>query len=136
MSDKSTLLKPLAFIVEDDRKLGEIFARAFEEAGFMTEIIEDGDIAAVRLVVKRPSVVILDLQLPYVWGDEILRQIRADSRVADTYVIVATAHPSLAEEIKTLANMALTKPVSFRQLRDIAQGLYQEFSSESHRDTP
>jgi DNA-binding response OmpR family regulator len=112
---------PLAFIVEDDEDASVIFANALQEAGFECEIIRTGDKALVWLAETVPAVVVLDLELPGVSGAEILRQIRADARLAQTHVIIATAYPDLAVGLEETADLVLFKPVSYVQLRDLAK---------------
>jgi len=112
--------KPLALIIEDDRKQATIFDQALRMAEFETEIIRDGKAALERLAVTVPALVVLDLHLPYVSGDDILRQIRADERLAKTRVILATADPRMAEHLQEESDLALLKPISFGQLRDLA----------------
>lgn len=111
----------LAFIVEDDEDAGVIFANALQEAGFECEIIRAGDKALIWLAEVVPAVVVLDLDLPGVPGAEILRHIRADARLAQTHVIIATAHPDMAAGIEEKADLVLYKPVSYRQMRDLAK---------------
>lgn len=111
---------PSAMIIEDDYDLSVIFAEALQAAGFTSEIIRDGNAALERLSTTTPDVVILDLQLPEVSGPEILDHIRIDPRLEKTPVIVATAHPHIAEGLRKQANLVLIKPISFSQLRDLA----------------
>ena len=111
----------LAFIIEDDDDAGVIFSNALREAGFECEIIHTGDKALARLAETVPAVVVLDLELPGVSGAEILRQIRADARLARAHVIIATAHPDLAAGLEEKADLVLFKPVSYIQLRDLAK---------------
>jgi DNA-binding response OmpR family regulator len=115
---------PLALIIEDDRRLGTIFAEATRTAGFEVEIIQDGQTALARLADTTPSLVVLDLHLPYVSGQEILRHIRSDERLAKMHVILATADPLMAEAFQAEADLVLIKPVSFSQLRDLASRLH------------
>jgi DNA-binding response OmpR family regulator len=112
-----------ALIIEDDYDASIIFAEALQAAGFETEIIRSGDKALVRLAVTTPDVVVLDLHLPHVAGTDILRQIRADVRLAETRVIVATADPRLADTLQDEADLVLIKPIGFGQLRDLATRL-------------
>jgi CheY-like chemotaxis protein len=67
--------------------------------------------------------VILDLNLPQVSGAEILARIRTDTRLLKTCVIVATAHPQLADSVQGEADLVLLKPISFTQLRSLATRL-------------
>jgi CheY-like chemotaxis protein len=64
-----------------------------------------------------PDVVILDLHLPGVQGDQILHQIRADERMAGTRVVVITAYSALARTLQDEADLVLIKPVSLNLLR-------------------
>jgi two-component system response regulator RegX3 len=111
---------PQALIVEDHVDTGIIFANALQGAGFECEIIRTGDEALTRLAETTPAVVVLDLELPGVPGEEILRQIRADARLARTRVIIATALPDRAEGVEEEADLVLIKPFSYGQLRDLA----------------
>lgn len=110
----------LAWIVEDDTDLATIFSEALKAARFETEIIPNGRVALARLAAAVPAIVILDLHLPDVSGEEILEWIRADARLADVRVILTTADARMADMLQGQADLALIKPVSFAQLRDLA----------------
>ncbi len=111
---------PLALIVEDDETLSFIASEALRMAEFDTEIIRDGQTAKDRLLATTPSVVVLDLHLPHVSGEQILDQIRADDRLTKTRVILATADPGTAQMLRPSADLVLIKPYSFTQLRELA----------------
>lgn len=70
-----------------------------------------------------PAVVVLDLHLPRISGEQILNHIRADSRLAHTCIIVATADPVKADALAEQTDLVLIKPISFGQLRDMAKRL-------------
>lgn len=110
----------LALIIEDHEDSGVIFASALQEAGFECEIIYAGDEALARLAQTTPIVVVLDLELPRVHGTEILHQIRTDVRLAKTHVIIATAFHDMAANLRDDADLVLIKPISYSQLRDLA----------------
>lgn len=110
----------LALVIEDDADLATIFAGALQAAGFAVETIRDGAQAVTRLTETIPHVVVLDLHLPHVPGQEILARMRADGRLNATRVILATADARLADEMEGQADLVLLKPVSFGQLRDLA----------------
>lgn len=112
-----------ALVIEDDIDLSTIFFEALKAAGFAAEVIHDGAVAVKRLKAIAPDVVVLDLHLPNVSGDELLTQIRSDARLRDTRVIVTTADPRMAEPLQEVADLVLIKPISFSQLRDLAKRL-------------
>jgi len=115
--------KPLALIVEDHVDAAVIFSEAMKSAGFETETVRSGDAALAKLSVIVPDIVVLDLQLPHVEGADILHQIRADERLNETRVIVATAHPHRAADLQDEADLVLIKPVGFHQLRGLGERL-------------
>lgn len=114
---------PIAFIVEDDEDLSDIFAEALNAAGFETQVIRDGQLAMDRLETVRPAVVILDLHLPRVPGKAILEYLQGQERFSDTRVVVVTADALAGEMLAETADIVLIKPVSFAQLRDMAKRL-------------
>ena len=111
--------KPLAFIIEDDPTLNEIFTLTLGP-DFETETILDGDTAMSRLADVVPALVVLDLHLPGKSGREILAGIRADARLLETRVILATADSRQADIVKEQADIVLLKPISPLQLKDLA----------------
>jgi DNA-binding response OmpR family regulator len=113
--------KPLALVVEDHEDHTIIFNNAFEMVGFEAEVITDGAVAQQRLSEVVPAVVVLDLHLPNVSGEQLLRQVRADERLADTKVIVVTADEALGDKLIEGADLVLIKPVSFAHLRKLAE---------------
>jgi DNA-binding response OmpR family regulator len=117
------MTNPVALIIEDDLNLATIYAEALRMAEFETEIVHDGQTALARLTATTPTVVLLDLHLPYVSGQTILQQIRADERLAKTRVLLATADSLKAESLQGEADLVLLKPISFHQLRDLAKRL-------------
>ncbi len=112
-----------AFIIEDDVKLATIFAYALEEVNFNTETVQDGRKALERLAELVPDVIVLDLHLPYVSGVDILKRIRADGRLANVPVILATADAILGESMRDEADLVLLKPISIRQLQKLTERL-------------
>ena len=116
------MTKPLAFVVEDDPQLSQIFTITLSES-FETEAITDGAQALIRLSEAVPRLVVLDINLPGASGAEILHFIRADSRFATTRVMLATADSRQADELQDKADIVLLKPISIKQLRDLANRL-------------
>lgn len=121
--------KPIAFIIEDDAKLGNVFSLALQLAQIDAELITDGKMALTRLSEITPDLIILDLHLPYVSGDEILRVIRANDRLAQVPVILATADSRQADYLQEQAEIVLLKPISPKQLAELAFRLLKKPTS-------
>jgi DNA-binding response OmpR family regulator len=117
---------PLVFIVEDDKKLSEIYSLTLQAAGLQTEQVPDGKAALSRLAEITPDLIILDLHLPNVAGPDILRYIRTTDRLAHMRVILATADERLAEALDDQASLVLLKPVSPEQLKLLVSRLINQ----------
>ena len=118
--------KHLALVVEDHPMIARVFENALRAANYQTEVIDDGQAALDRLEEVVPTLVLLDLHLPTVSGDQILRQIRADERLADVKVMVASADGTMASYVEEEADLVFNKPVGFRQLRELAKRLHPD----------
>ena len=119
-TNKVSIEKPLAFVIEDEAHLADIFATALSQAGYRTKSIGDGQEALQQLTMAVPTLVVLDLHLPNVPGLVIFDYIRNSPRLSQTRIILATADARQAESLSRKADLVLLKPVSFQQLRDLA----------------
>ena len=128
--------QPLALIVEDERDVSLVFSRALQAAGFRTKVVYAGDDALEWLATAEPDMVVLDLNLPHVVGSDVLKYIRTEERLSDTPVIVATAYARLAEGLYDHVDRVLFKPVSFRQLRDLAARLIRKDAETDQGSVP
>ncbi len=115
--------EPLAFIIEDDYDLSNIFEKALQAAEFETQVFRRGDTACEALSNVSPDVVMLDLHLPYVEGVDIFHKIRTLPHLQETRVIVVSADDRLAEMMRDEADLVLIKPVNFGQLRGLSARL-------------
>lgn len=111
---------PLALIVEDSADQAYIFRKALFMSGYQVEVVANGLAASARLKEIVPWLVILDLHLPGMSGEKLLRQIHSDERLKDTKVFLTTADAGLAEKLRSEATITLLKPISFAQLSMLA----------------
>ena len=118
---------PRVLVVEDEADLAELIALNLRQAGFDTSIASTG-IEAVNLLMPQldqlrdagisntlPDIMLLDLMLPGVRGEEILRRVRAHPVGHKLPVIVLTAKGSDQDQILGLdlgADDYLPKPVA------------------------
>src|SRR3990172_10982185 len=117
------MINPRALIVEDDADVAFLYAEALRGAGFEPEIIRDGSTALARLARIAPALVVLDMHLPFVTGAEILRRMRADRRLDQTRVIMTTGDAQTAEALRNDVDLAVVKPASEEQLRELGARL-------------
>lgn len=111
--------KPLALVIEDNEDQNLVFTTALKQAGYEVESIFNGETARQRVAATLPEMVILDLHMPEVDGNVILGDIRADKRLQNTRVILATADAAFADSLQPQADLVLLKPISFSQLHQL-----------------
>ena len=122
---------PFAFVIEDDDMLATFFESALQDAGFHTQIIQDGNEALVQLQTAVPHLILLDLQLPGVNGETILETIRSDTRFDKTRIFMTSVEGTRAGFYQEKVDMVLIKPVSYIQLRTIAQRMIPKSTPEN-----
>jgi CheY-like chemotaxis protein len=112
MSETDTALPIRIAIVEDNPGDVYILRKALREIGlrFTVDYLEDGE-AAIDFFLRqgkysaaqRPDVVILDLNLPRITGDEILRRVRIHPDLRNLSVIVLTTSDTAEDRQKMAA---------------------------------
>ncbi|CAG0929967.1 Transcriptional regulatory protein BaeR [Thermoflexales bacterium] len=112
-----------ALIIEDEPKLGVIYDTVLRQAGYETEIIRRGDEALQRLRHTTPTLILLDIHLPYVSGLDLLKVIRVTESLAKTPVIVLTADLYLAQTLEDQADYVLIKSFGVSRLRELVTRL-------------
>jgi two-component system alkaline phosphatase synthesis response regulator PhoP len=107
------------FIVEDDENIREIVIYALSSAGFEASGYETGDELFAALDVWTPSLVLLDIMLPFNDGLSILRRLRSDPKTGKLPVIMLTAKNSEYDKVKGLdmgADDYISKPFGVMEL--------------------
>ncbi|MGE5827939.1 MAG: response regulator transcription factor [Micromonosporaceae bacterium] len=103
-------------LVEDDAEIRRSLIRALTELGHVVTSLGTGMSALPEVIDRRPDLVILDLGLPDVDGEDLLRMVRSVSHVP---VIVTTARADEAVIVKLLEQGAddyVIKPFGPAQL--------------------
>jgi two-component system copper resistance phosphate regulon response regulator CusR len=104
-------------VIEDEHKVADIIVRGLRAERFAVDVAYDGAKAWEMASVYDYNLIILDLMLPGIAGQEILRRLRRAKMEAP--VLVLTARVSTAEKVETFeagADDYLTKPFAFAEL--------------------
>jgi two-component system phosphate regulon response regulator PhoB len=115
----TTQPSPRILVVEDEPDIAALIAYHLTREGFRVETAPTGTdaIAAVGRVV--PDLLILDLMLPGMSGDEVLKELRNEPPTESLPVLILTAKKQQEDRIRGLemgADDYLTKPFSPREL--------------------
>ncbi len=77
-------------IVEDDLAIAQMYRIKFESEGFEVETAENGKLGLELAEKMKPDIILLDLMMPEMTGDQTLKKIRATGWGKDIKVIILT----------------------------------------------
>ncbi len=111
-------------IAEDNNDLRALFSLVFKKRGYTVFAVEDGQQALDLLNEQLPDVLILDVNMPFVSGLELLKYVRQSSRLKRVQVIVVSGN-TMVERMPeaAYADLMLVKPVSPNDLVTLADRL-------------
>lgn len=106
MANRVSENDPLLLLVEDEQDTADLVTLIMKERGYQVSHAADGSVALEKIaLMPPPSLVVLDIQLPYVDGITLLETIRATPDWALVPVIMLTA---VADQEKIRRVRALT----------------------------
>ena len=104
-------------VVEDHADLREMLAVLLESEGFRVQTASNGKEALDSLKAGRPSVILLDLMMPVMSGDEFRRRQLQEPDLASVPVICMTAaHDGPQRAARLKVAQYFQKPVDFDRL--------------------
>ncbi|RCW74973.1 DNA-binding response OmpR family regulator [Saliterribacillus persicus] len=135
-----TLTKVL--IVDDEKMIGEVLTAYFEKEGWEIESAFNGVEALKKIKEMKPDVVLLDLMLPDISGEEVCRLTRMESNVPIIMLTAKSAEEDLINGIVIGADDYITKPFSPREvvvrvkaiLRRVGKTKNVDLLSFNHKD--
>ena len=134
-------LKKKVLIVEDNANARELIVLVIKQAGYDVVEASTGLEAVDQAHALHPDLILMDLGLPGINGDEATERIKADPSTRNIPVIVTTAFPrqsSLVQRaIAAGAAEIVYKPVNFTALAEMVQR-YSSQDAQTHyyRQTP
>jgi chemosensory pili system protein ChpA (sensor histidine kinase/response regulator) len=110
---------PLVLVVDDSLTVRRVTQRLLVREGYRVVTAKDGLEALERLAEERPAVLLSDIEMPRMDGFDLVRNVRADERLADLPVVMITSriaqkHRDYASELGV--DHYLGKPYSEEEL--------------------
>ena len=122
-------------IVEDDKKLREELKIFIEKHGYNVEMLEKFDNTIEDSLNVKPDLILLDINLPYVDGEYICKEIR---KVSNVPIIIVTSRDNELDELLSINNGAdqyVTKPYNIQiLLAKIERLLKRSYNSNVAQD--
>lgn len=115
-------MKANVLIIEDDRDLASLFKIVLEMGGFEVSTVHDGAKGVEVLMTQPlPNVIMLDMHLPGVSGEEIYA-LMVERGIAHR-VVICSADVQLVERYRALGANAITKPTPIDDLQRLIKDI-------------
>jgi CheY-like chemotaxis protein len=125
-------------VVDDRNELLHLMRRVLEDEQYQVSILQEGRNAFAQVKSMLPDLLILDLKLGDMSGQDILKQVKHDPATADVPIIVYTAAVLEADEVTRLIQdnpqiyygvSLLRKPFELTSLLDKVEELLEKAES-------
>lgn len=112
-------------IIEDDQAISQMYRIKFEAEGYSVETAENGKLGLELAESMQPDIILLDLMMPEMNGDEVLEKLRKTDWGAKVTVIVLTnmGEQEISPRIRELGVKAviLKAAMTPRQVADLVK---------------
>jgi len=111
----------LVLIVDDDPHTLMLWSAVLKPSP--VEVIQAGDGAQALVILEKqtPTILLLDMLMPYVSGQDVLNYVAKTPRLDNMYVVVISAHRQPDSDQLARANAVLLKPIRPVEIRDLLQ---------------
>ena len=112
-------MRPRVLVADDDPSTRALIDLALQEAGYDCVLAADGKAALEQARATRPDLVVLDVAMPFLSGDDVQRELRRDRRSRYIPVVFVTAKRTTAEMTARFRNGAddfVAKPFDVDEL--------------------
>ncbi|CAN5436403.1 response regulator [soil metagenome] len=113
-------------VVEDNELNLKLFCDLLRAHEHLAEGVRDGREAVARAKDFKPDLVVMDIQLPYITGYEIIAQMKADAELSAVPIMAVTAYAGREDEERIRAAGAdayVSKPISVMRFMDEVNAL-------------
>jgi two-component system cell cycle response regulator DivK len=102
-------------VVEDNELNLKLFCDLLRAHGYAAEPVRDGREAVARARAFQPDLVVMDIQMPYISGLELIEQLKADAELRPIPIMAVTAYAAKGDEERIRdagAEGYVSKPIS------------------------
>ncbi|MCW3847081.1 response regulator [Sphingomonas sp. LB-2] len=124
-------------VVEDNELNLKLFCDLLRAHGYLTEPVRDGRDAVTRARAFAPDLVVTDIQLPHVSGEELIRHMKLDPQLRTIPIMAVTAYAGHEDEERIRAAGAdayVSKPISLARFMEEVRALVPESAESEHSE--
>ena len=118
-------------VIDDDKHIAELISLYLRKEGFETKEVYNGRVAVETFPIYAPSLVLLDLMLPEMDGNQVCREIR---RISTVPIIMLTAKGETFDKVLGLelgADDYMVKPFEPKELVARVKAVLRRFENKS-----
>jgi len=111
-------------IADDEPAITGALKSILQRRAFHVSVAEDGEEACRKIEDENPDLVVLDLLMPKMSGEQVLKSMRLNLKTSETPVIISTARrdiPTFANLMSMGATNYLMKPYNIRELTSLIE---------------
>src|ERR1700712_5636544 len=119
----ATTSTPVVVVVDDSDEIRSLMALVLRKDGYKGYEARDGVVGLALIKLKRPDLVLSDVQMPGMTGFELVAALRRDPNIATTPVILLTAlqeRSDMRQGMTAGADDYITKPFTPKELSEAA----------------
>jgi two-component system response regulator ResD len=111
-------------IVDDDKGLRGLYRMVLEKAGYLVDEVTNGADALKYLMSHTPNVIIMDMLMPMLGGEAVIKRIQQMPALDEVKIIVVTAYPRFRASTEYFrADSFLVKPIQPNEVLEAVEGV-------------
>jgi two-component system, OmpR family, response regulator MprA len=119
-------------VVDDDREIVEMTRMILESGGYRVISAVSGEQAIREAVERRPSLILLDINMPGMDGWETLKILKVDEATREIPVAMFSIKPEVRDKLQGLKQGAfdyITKPFSYDEILERVRRIFEKLSA-------
>ncbi|TMC11311.1 MAG: hybrid sensor histidine kinase/response regulator [Chloroflexi bacterium] len=129
--------RPLVLVIEDNRDMNRLVADCLAD-GYRVETAFDGREGLARAIALRPRLIVSDVMMPGMSGEELVRAVRQQASLVDVPILILSARADDELRVRLLREGAsdyVFKPFSIEELRARADNLVRAKLADERLET-
>jgi two-component system, sensor histidine kinase and response regulator len=107
-------------VIDDDTSMLAFLKLHLQKAGYVVLLAEDGIVGGRLALSASPDLILLDVQMPYLSGYELVEALKVDPATWDIPVVFLTADKHVEQRTRMLrAEAFLKKPIKVERLLEV-----------------
>jgi two-component system cell cycle response regulator DivK len=126
-------------VVEDNELNLKLFCDLLRAHGYAVEPVRDGREAVETARGFAPDLIVMDIQMPYISGLELIEQIKADDELRATPIMAVTAYAAKGDEERIRdagAEGYVSKPISVLRFVEAVRALLDAAAARAAEEAP